>query len=350
MPRQTSIRSDRAEKEKPKNPPEIDNYNRLSRWLQNPSSAISRIDRHGVANDELSKGTTSRVGLKEVDNAHAMKELRRVVVKYGIPEIPGRPSLRPRLWKLFLQIDTLHGEDYLNWVSLGSCDVSSKIKNDTFRTLATDLDFKGKVREDMLIRMLEAFVWKNAGEERDGLPFTYVQGMNVLAAPFLYVMPSQLEAFACFSTFLETRCPLYVQPTMLGVHRGLELLDRCFEVVDPVLFDVLKGWNLRAEIWAFSYTLTFCMSIPPLDEAIKLWDFLLAYGVHLNILCVIAHVNTIREDIIAATTIPIRLLNKLPPLNARIVISLTLSFLNMLPESLYDELVTHPFQLAPGQG
>ena len=47
--------------------------------------------------------------------------------------------------------------------------------------------------------------------------------MNVLSAPFLYTMPTQLEAFACFSTFLEKCCPLYVQPTLTGVHRGLKV-------------------------------------------------------------------------------------------------------------------------------
>jgi hypothetical protein len=47
--------------------------------------------------------------------------------------------------------------------------------------------------------------------------------MNVLSAPFLYTMPSQLEAFACFSTFIENACPLYVQPTLVGVHRGLKV-------------------------------------------------------------------------------------------------------------------------------
>ena len=69
------------------------------------------------------------------------------------------------------------------------------VKNDTFRTLATDLNFKGKVTEDMLIRLLEAFAWKNSqnGMKRqpDGLPenaysrktdrghfeFAYVQGL-----------------------------------------------------------------------------------------------------------------------------------------------------------------------------
>lgn len=34
-----------------------------------------------------------------------------------------------------------------------------------------------------------------------------------------------------------------------------------------------------------------------LDEVIQLWDFLLAYGVHLNILCVIAQVLKMKEEI-----------------------------------------------------
>lgn len=45
----------------------------------------------------------------------------------------------------------------------------------------------------------------------------------MLAAPFLYTMPSELEAFACFSKFIEVHCPLYVQPTLEGVHRGLKV-------------------------------------------------------------------------------------------------------------------------------
>lgn len=32
------------------------------------------------------------------------------------------------------------------------------------RTLATDRGFKERVREDMLVRLLDAFVWKNHGE------------------------------------------------------------------------------------------------------------------------------------------------------------------------------------------
>lgn len=60
-------------------------------------------------------------------------------------------------------------------------------------------------------------------QESDQLGFTYVQGMNVLAAPFLYTMPSELEAFYCFAKFIEESCPLYVQPTLEGVHCGLKV-------------------------------------------------------------------------------------------------------------------------------
>jgi cell cycle arrest protein BUB2 len=138
--------------------------------------------------------------------------------------------------------------------------VREKIRNDTFRcakhtitvvffltsvslsrTLATDRGFKERVREEMLVRLLDAFVWRNHGlsllhrpttdrsqhetdrQETQRLGFTYVQGMNVLAAPFLYTMPSEVEAFYCFSKFIEVCCPLYVQPTLEGVHRGLKV-------------------------------------------------------------------------------------------------------------------------------
>jgi hypothetical protein len=64
-------------------------------------------------------------------------------------------------------------------------------------------------------------------QETQQLGFTYVQGMNVLAAPFLYTMPSELEAFFCFAKFIEESCPLYVQPTLEGVHRGLKVIFHC---------------------------------------------------------------------------------------------------------------------------
>lgn len=47
--------------------------------------------------------------------------------------------------------------------------------------------------------------------------------------------------------------------------------------------------------------LTLCACTPPLDEVLQLWDFLLAFGVHLNVLCIIAQLLLIREDLMIST-------------------------------------------------
>lgn len=47
--------------------------------------------------------------------------------------------------------------------------------------------------------------------------------------------------------------------------------------------------------------LTFCACTPPLEQVLHLWDFLLAFGVHMNVLCVIAQLFLIREDLLASS-------------------------------------------------
>ncbi len=51
---------------------------------------------------------------------------------------------------------------------------------------------------------------------------------------------------------------------------------------------------------ALSAVLTFCACTPPLQQVLQLWDFLLAFGVHLNVLCVIAQLLLIREQVMAS--------------------------------------------------
>lgn len=155
-------------------------------------------------------------------------------------------------------------------------------------------------------------------------------GMNVLAAPFLYVMPSELEAFACFTSFIEREAPRYVLPTLEGVHAGLlvcpvssplrsvkillstvrhlltcnfnlepvQLVDLCLLSLDAPLHAHLSSHHLSAELYAFPSILTFCASTPPLSEVIELWDFLLAWGAGLNVLCVCAQLWLMRDELL----------------------------------------------------
>jgi len=285
---------------------------------------------------------------RTVGDVHdGIKRLRRLILVEGIPS-DADITLRPRVWKILLAVNDVSADEFAGYVARGACSVREKIRNDTFRTLATDRGFKERVSEEMLVRLLEAFVWRN--HDRQKLPrpprlnFTYVQGMNVLAAPFLYTLPSELEAFYCFSQFIETCCPLYVQPTLEGVHRGLKLLDRCLNTVDPELFNHLRSKNLSAEIYAFPSVLTLCACTPPLDQVLQLWDFLLAFGVHLNVLCVIAQLLLIREDVMTSPS-PMRLLRTFPPLEALPVIGIAVTLVRDLPADLYQELVNHPFAM-----
>ncbi|KAI6046059.1 bub2 protein [Pisolithus marmoratus] len=278
----------------------------------------------------------------DVDDS--LKKLRRMILVESIPSTLD-PTLRPRIWKILLRVEDISAEAFLQYVSRGPCEVREKIRNDTFRTLATDRGFKERVREDMLVRLLDAFVWRNHDrQETQQLGFTYVQGMNVLAAPFLYTMPSELEAFYCFAKFIEEACPLYVQPTLEGVHRGLKLLDRCLKIVDPDLFNYLRMKNLSAEIYAFPSVLTLCACTPPLDQVLQLWDFLLAFGVHLNVLCVIAQLLLMRDEVMNSSS-PMKLLRTFPPLEATPVIGIAVTLVRDLPTELYDELVRHPYEI-----
>lgn len=129
-------------------------------------------------------------------------------------------------------------------------------------------------------------------------PGTYVQGMNVLAAPFLYAARSESEAFAAFHRFITIECPGYVRGAMDGVHKGLTLVDKVLAVVDPKLSLYLISKGMHAEIYAFPSVLTLCACTPPLPEVLRLWDFLFAYGPHLNILCIVAQLVMLRTSIL----------------------------------------------------
>lgn len=129
-------------------------------------------------------------------------------------------------------------------------------------------------------------------------PGTYVQGMNVLAAPFLYAARSEAEAFVAFHTLLTRECPGYIRGAMDGVHKGLALVDRVLATVDSRLSGYLLSKGLSAELYAFPSVLTLCACTPPLPEVLRLWDFLFAYGPHLNILCIVAQLMGMRDQLL----------------------------------------------------
>ncbi|KAK9325772.1 rab-GTPase-TBC domain-containing protein [Lipomyces orientalis] len=263
-----------------------------------------------------------------------LSELRYLILTQGLSNDPEKDfcSYRPYVWCILLKISPIQSKDYLALVHRGASPAYSKIRNDTFRTLTTDILFQRRVSETSLIRILNALAWKQL----------YVQGLNVLAAPFLYACGSETQAFALFDTYVHACCPLYVKPMLEGVHLGLKLLDTCLKIIDPTLFSYLKGKLLMAELYGFASVLTLSACTPPLNEVLILWDFLIAFGPHMNILAVVAQLLLIRDSILASQS-PMTLLRTFPPLQAKKVITLAVSFVSKLPEELYDLLVRHTY-------
>jgi cell cycle arrest protein BUB2 len=301
----------------------------------------------------LQKGPTT--------HSAGLLELRRIVLLDGIPSnADGMSELRIYIWLILLNAPPLQTKAYLDLVGQGASPAYSKIRDDTFRTLTTDPLFRRRVSENSLTRVLNAVAWRVLEREEGrakgwmsppsmslGVPdinpgggdifhspasvtsrhargsvtegseagdaatvasstahtgVGYVQGMNVMAAPFLYAARSEVEAFAAFDRYVTYECPAYINPQMSGVHKGLALVDTILSIVDPKLASHLLSTGMKAEIYAFPSVLTLCACTPPLPEVLRLWDFLFAYGTHLNLLCIVSQLVLIRDQLLGSAT------------------------------------------------
>ncbi|EGX92153.1 mitotic check point protein (Bub2), putative [Cordyceps militaris CM01] len=353
--------------------------------MRRPGAATKPVFSHG----HLSLQQIIREGPTDGDFIGALESARWKVVDEGVKSAEdGMSTVRIYVWLVLLDAPIMPTDDYLGLIHRGASPAYAKIRNDTFRTLTTDPLFRRRVSEASLIRLLNAVAWKlhdareaerqqqdpdaplilqsrpgsshssrptresltgggggsmsGAGGSRAGAPEpgTYVQGMNVLAAPFLYAARSEGEAFAAFHTLLTRECPAYIRGAMTGVHRGLALVDRVLAVVDPRLSLYLTAKGLAAEIYAFPSVLTLCACTPPLPEVLKLWDFLFAYGPHLNILCIVAQLTIMRAQILQSPS-PNKVLRSFPPLNADLIKSVTIGIIKQIPDDIYADIVVH---------
>eukprot|EP00771_Trimastix_marina_P000481 gnl/Trimastix_PCT/1501.p1 GENE.gnl/Trimastix_PCT/1501~~gnl/Trimastix_PCT/1501.p1 ORF type:complete len:335 (+),score=76.56 gnl/Trimastix_PCT/1501:74-1006(+) len=272
-----------------------------------------------------------------------LNRIRELIIVHGLPEDGDEndqsQGIRGLVWKALLRITRVDASGYVSLVNKKASRSNIDIRDDTFRTLRGDKLFAQAVPEAKLIRVLNAYCQSVAGNPN----LKYVQGMNVMCAPFLYVMP-EVDAFFCFRRLLIRHCPNYVYPMLEGAHAGVSLLDEVLEVVDGELFAYLKRNGLHAKIYAFPLLMSFCGCLRPLDELLKIWDFLLAFGMYMNVPCAAAFYVLMRDTILASprpmNILPVRYL---PPLDARRIVQLALQMVQKLPPDLHSRLVRHPW-------
>lgn len=167
-----------------------------------------------------------------------------------------------------------------------------KIRSDSFRTFPDEKAFNARVPETAVIRLCSAFVHKYGPDA--GPNFSYLQGMNAITAPLLYCMP-EVDAFCAFSKLIVEKFPLYWIKDIAGAHAGCVLVDQVLAVVDPELFDYLSKKRLSAYVYAFSVVSSLSSSVPPFEQVLVLWDFFMAYGVHMNVIAVVAQIIMMRD-------------------------------------------------------
>lgn len=297
----------------------------------------------------------------------SLSQLRYLILSEGIPVSPRDGSekfknvqrVRCYVWSILSRTSmercTHH---YLSLLQLGPphAHILQKIKNDTSRTLQTDAKFRNLVTEEALIRCLSCFAWETEKRDyndkyisnRHGNPdgdddvevSTYVQGMNVLLAPLLYSCPSESMAFQLFTTLCYRIIPTYLTRSLVGAQNGSKLLDMCLRIIDPKLSKYLADNLLTAEIYGMPSILTLSSCNKPLDQVCKLWDFMFAYGFHMNVLFVVAQLVTIRTKILQSES-PMNLLRQLPEFDADEIIRLGVGFIAKIPADLYDLLIKH---------
>lgn len=269
-----------------------------------------------------------------------LDELRKAVLFQGLPdELKTRKgdgfTVRGRLWKIMLGPEKVDVAEYVQLLEKKEAVQYGKIRSDSFRTFPTDLDFRQSVHEQEIVRCLNTFVHKYYPH------MVYCQGMNTICAPFLYTMP-EVDAFYAFSKMITRKFPLYWVSAHIGVQAGCKLVGECLEVVDRELADHLTAHSLDPYIYAFACVSSLCASVPPFNELLKLWDFLLTFGTHHIIILVVAQIVAQRTELLSSES-PKDILDprRWPSLRARYNIAVAMSLLPKIPAELNRRILLH---------
>ncbi|XP_049852554.1 putative mitotic check point protein BUB2 isoform X1 [Schistocerca gregaria] len=275
-----------------------------------------------------------------------LAKLRDLITCYGLPSeseddeynVDEQATLRGKIWQLFLGLKQIYAEEYLSLVKLGPSSAHSIISLDATRTFPKEKTFRKRVTLEKLIRVLNAFQHKV--EDRESLG--YIQGLNCLVAPFLYNMP-EIEAFYTFYHFIVDRCPRYCGNQM-GALDGDSLVQQILKLVDPKLFSYLEKNSVQLCVFSHPALQSILTNTPPLEEVLKLWDWLFMYGVHMAVIFLVCILLVRREEILVAENPNSRYFqyhNKFS-LDAELITNLAIQVVAQIPSDLYKLCAIHP--------
>lgn len=175
----------------------------------------------------------------------------------------------------------------------------SRVEKDVRRTDRC-LDFFAGSQNDNVTKlrnMLLSYVMFN-------FDLGYCQGMSDLAAPMLYVMDDEAEAFWGFESLMGTfESNFNVDGT--GMHCQLAALRKLVEVVDPGLATYLADRGHSDYYFTFRWLLVQFKREVSFEEVLRLWEALWAAPVpHFHMWCVLAVLQQHRVPLMASADQP----------------------------------------------
>ncbi|KAJ5078357.1 mitotic check point protein bub2 [Anaeramoeba ignava] len=302
---------------------------------------------------------------KPEDLQKKLKQLKKQILLKGLPtqsqEKTAGCTIRGTVWKILLKIQTISTEKYLNYIQNGGISEkqSQKINNDVVRASRKLKEINSQISENCLKRVLGVFSYKIEKHNKKPAVISqphkvspYVQGMPLICGFFLCNMP-EVDAFCSFQKLILNHCPLYFEQQNIGPTQGTKLSRLILQKVDPELFATFlkfekeKFFSPFEKILFFNPILSFCTEIPPANQVIMIWDFLLAFGVHLNVVIVIAYVILLRQEFLSGKLLSNFTSRKFPEIDAKATISLAVSIIREIPEQLNKDLINHTHKFLP---
>lgn len=282
-------------------------------------------------------------GAQKDDTAdERFRSLRRHVVERGLKPCSRQ---RPLVWKLLLGVMRLDAATYARLVSLGATSVDDAIRDDASRTFRSDATVRERIRDEQMIRILNALRRLNGEVDDDG------HGPNrcPVCASFLYVMTSELEAFWSLHALATRYCPTYFACDLHGAHSGAVLVATCLQKLDLPLFEAIKDKGAphlstkTFEACIFPLLMSLFSCVKPLQQVVLIWDALFALGAHFAVLVCLARCISLRDKILQAKD-PLLLFQprNLPPLEASALITRAIAIAPGIPHNLYDLVKQHP--------
>ncbi|CAD5216342.1 unnamed protein product [Bursaphelenchus okinawaensis] len=167
--------------------------------------------------------------------------------------------------------------------------------------------------------------------------YVYWQGLDSLAAPFVYLNFNNLpQAFSCFRKFIDRYLNgFFVKDNSVLIKEYLSVFMQLLAFVDAELFTHMQDLDFQPELFAFSWFLTCFAHVFPLHKIFHLWDSLLLADSSFPIYVGVAILVQFKENLMNAQfNDAILLFSDLPDVRIDGVVSTAWKYYNSVPSGV----------------